>query len=118
MTYTITITNPGAELVTVSLEWTTDAPTVAGLYFVDFGSFMLHVDVEENENTGHFFWTGGGTYGENTNYVADQSDCRWLGPLPMPPGGELCTCDKTIVTNSRDGTCCGCGRIPRAAKGK
>lgn len=127
MTYTIAVTNPGAEPVeridyidfsqaldsalrlpvsdgsgilkimqvcaeflsasgraeTVSLEWTAEAPKTAGLYRAKqehVGDFWVEVffthDVVE-------------AYGMHAGHIVELDwFSRWLGPFPIPPGGE------------------------------
>lgn len=85
MTYAITITEPGTEPVTVSLEWTTDAPLECGVYYAEMKSDA---------------WPGPDTVGifpvivcpvgfvlvpdYDERFVMDDFT-RWLGPIPMPP---------------------------------
>jgi len=68
----------------VSLEWTTEVPTVAGLYFCGPDSLLVRIflandgllRVDECECPTVDEW---------------RRECvswRWLGPIPLPPGWE------------------------------
>lgn len=73
MTYTITITEPCAEPVSVSLEWTTDAPKVDGLYFVECQYRKANKFV---------------VFGDRHSVVPFREGVhalRWLGPIPLAP---------------------------------
>jgi len=86
MTYTITITEPGAEPVIVSLEWTKEAPKEDGFYqvelsdgFIDFVSISIFRDCIN-------ICRANGAYDEAAHYDAAEIS-RWLGPIPLAPGG-------------------------------
>jgi hypothetical protein len=94
-TYTVTITEPGAEPVTVSLEWTADAPKVAGMYALELNRgkdrIWLEVVPDEDDDDTLCVDVGGPTPEPLSLYDGDLIMCggrRWLGPLPMPPSGE------------------------------
>jgi len=90
MTYTITITEPGAQPVAVSLEWITEAPKVAGLYFAKVaeetfpGAKSGGVEiVEVYESSLRDFLM---VLVMRSDFGAQLFEfTRWLGPLPMPP---------------------------------
>lgn len=83
MTYAITITEPGTEPVTVSLEWSTEAPKVAGLYFADLNEVRDGYTIVEYyyDDQAGAFETG------STDPINNRDITRWLGPIPMPPNG-------------------------------
>lgn len=83
MTYTITITEPGAEPVSVSLEWNTEAPTAEGYYIVD-GEI---VRVGQDWGGLSVFTTSAGRANEEPLSVnaVEWFGYRWLGPIPLPP---------------------------------
>ncbi len=81
MTYTVTITQPGAEPVSVSLEWTTEAPKAVGLYFAERRSDGV-ISPVELDGDGDVFFTG-----NDCMYSAHRFS-RWLGPIPLAPKGE------------------------------
>lgn len=85
MTYTIAITEPGAEPVTVSLEWTAEAPKVAGLYFVETPFEVSEVRIHPGFQTGDApVIINSDGWARPVNKI---SNARWLGPIPMPPKG-------------------------------
>lgn len=76
MTYAITIAEPGAEPVSVSLEWTTDRPKVEGWYIADAAGMEVHV-----------YFEGEGFYCPGIHGKMEVQADRWLGPIPLAPGG-------------------------------
>jgi len=93
MTYTVTITEPGAEPVTVSLEWTTEAPKVPGWYWAMCSRKNSKLAPSAQLVTLTISVLGErlvSIYGETVNIEIapkhrDRTFVGWLGPLPMPP---------------------------------
>lgn len=89
MTYAITITEPGAEPVSVSLEWTAEAPTVDGSYFVEVNREVCAVvDWLINDGTGKAYIDWLVTGYEFDPPFKPQDVTRWLGPIPLASKGE------------------------------
>lgn len=76
MTYVVTITDPGAEPVSISLEWTTEAPTEPGWYWAECEGVTKLVAPDGGD--------GVEVVGESGKFYVGYFS-RWLGPIPVPP---------------------------------